>query len=938
MREAVARMPAPRGGRAGRRAPLPRGLPGGKAPPGGSTARDRVRAGAENRTRKVRQRERMGTTAAGEGRVYAFPGDPRMHSLRRAALDLLERLSRLIPFDTGMVFLKEDPGVFLYLGGYPVEGEGCLTAAPSTHRRRAERATSASSAAPQDGLLLIDFARRHGLRHFDVYDLPAGEAKAIYVVLGDRGESRGWMRSPEAVRDAARNSLASIVRECGMDGEPRSARHLRALMEVSRMLAEETDVGSLTGRVLDIVERFTGAKMAYVMLLDPRRPSRLRGLAVKLEGELVELDTGMRNALYRKAAEMGLENLMYAMEECVSPGLIREGTTFLEVPIRLEGELLGMIKCFLGEREPDEADLEFFRALAAQLAAGIKISDHYRRLKEREEGLSALNRVLSDLSECLFQEEMADYLARSLPSILGVEGMALLRTGGKHGAPLVFLRLRVDGEDPAQEDLTRSLLERVFAEARGHPGRRAADRWSLLSRKDLLEVAGNPEVLEEAGVQEVFLFPVVSSEEGELWCLVFSAREGGLDDDRFRSVADSLVEAVQSSFLRAAFYEEALNEEGKLTAVFNAMQDAVLVIDGEGRLLSANRVADRLFRFREKGTLGRRLEEGDLYPALYRFIFDPPEERKGGVSAEMTVPVEPPRYVRAYRSEVKLPAGEAVGEVVVVRDITEEKEVEVLKDDFLACVSHELRTPLSIILGYLEVLEDNWDRLDEATRRDSLRSTHRAAEKLRGVITDILDTARTVRRELVLNRSPVRLDALAEEMVRQAQVGDADHEYRFVRKPGSCLTLADETKIRRVLWNLLDNARKFSPPGTEVTVSAGRRSDGVFLSVRDQGVGISTWHLPVIFRRFAQVDHGDARRSQGLGIGLYLVAEVVELHGGKVEVRSEPGRGSVFTVVLPVAEEGAGEGAADRDGGACVWKDIAEETVSCSPGRSEGRI
>ncbi len=848
------------------------------------------------------------------GRLLAFPTERRV---QRTAEALLDRLSGLVPFDAGLAFMgdsgreglrllavwpREGLGASLLEGGPPnsLVGQGFKEKGAQHPFGAAYPCAGGSNRAGKEGEgspLWMGLASRLGLRHFDIYDFPVGGGKVLYLLLGDRGEDRSFLRPPAQVLDLARRSMEKISGE-GWE-ESRSHRYLKALMEVSRVLSEETDTESLVGRVLEIVEELTGARLSYVMLVDPENRSRLRGLLVRLGDELIRLDPGMRNALYRKAREKGLDHLITTMEGCLSPGVVWEGARLLVVPIRLEGELLGMMRCALPEEELDEEDLEFIRALAAQLAAGIKISDHYRRLREREEGLSGLNALLSSLSDCLFREEMLDYLSQGLGPVLGATELVLFKQGtqkqGEGEASVSAVRWWNGPGSSWRRECLLGLFGRVLARLDGLMG--TGSGWVRLSRPDLMDLLNPGEDLDELGVQEALVFPVGEYGEEAVWCAALSHREGGFEGDRTRHLSGSLVGAVQSSFLRAAFYEEALNEESKLTAVFNAMQDAVLLVDDKGRLAAANRVADRLFGLRRRGVLGRRPEPEELFPELHEFIFAPPAEEEGG--RELVVPVDPPRYVRAYRSWARLPGGEEVGEVVVIRDVTDERELELAKDDFLACVSHELRTPLSVVLGYLEILSENWERLDEGSRKDAVRHTRRAAERLKGVIGDILDTAKASRRELELRKSLLRVDLLAEEVTKQAQVADGAHRYTFVRREGSCLAYADETKLRRALWNLLDNARKFSPAGSEVTVTVGRRSDGVFLSVRDRGIGISQWHQPLVFRRFTQVDRGDARRSQGLGIGLFLVKEIAELHGGKVELESEAEKGSVFTLVIP---------------------------------------
>ena len=246
------------------------------------------------------------------------------------------------------------------------------------------------------------------------------------------------------------------------------------------------------------------------------------------------------------------------------------------------------------------------------------------------------------------------------------------------------------------------------------------------------------------------------------------------------------------------------------------------------------------------------------------------------------------------------------------RLIGELREASRLKDQFLATLSHELRTPLTAINGWVEMLSEREEILArEGDLADGLRAINVSATSLTQLINDLLDLSRIQRGVLRLHRDLLDLNELvrdAERTVRQS-VKARRLELRLELAEGLPPTIADEQRVRQVLWNLLSNSIKFTPRGGQVCVRTrpressnedGAGSRWVEIEVEDTGEGIPADFMPHIWERFRQADATATRRHGGLGIGLSLVKELVEAHGGQIEAESEQGRGSRFNVRLPV--------------------------------------
>jgi two-component system CheB/CheR fusion protein len=363
-------------------------------------------------------------------------------------------------------------------------------------------------------------------------------------------------------------------------------------------------------------------------------------------------------------------------------------------------------------------------------------------------------------------------------------------------------------------------------------------------------------------------------------------------------------------------------------SIIETVREPLLVLDAELRVERANRTFYDTFRARREETEGRFLHElGNLQwnlpalsGALQSVLADNHEIQDFEVEHEFpqigrrTMVLNARRVRREGRGAEKI--------LVAIEDRTELKKVEAerallvareqhaarqaeaasrLKDEFLATVSHELRGPLSAMSGWIHVL--GTDRVDAATLARGLAAIERNVQAQARLVEDLLDAARITTGKLRL--SPFIIDLLpvveaAVETVRAA--ADAKSVTLVLAHDGGInAVMGDPDRLQQIAWNLLSNAVKFTPGGGRVEVWLGRQENFVQLRVRDTGQGISPEFLPHVFKRFRQEESSAARSQTGLGLGLSIVRNLTELHGGTVSATSSgEGQGAMFTVSLPV--------------------------------------
>ena len=343
--------------------------------------------------------------------------------------------------------------------------------------------------------------------------------------------------------------------------------------------------------------------------------------------------------------------------------------------------------------------------------------------------------------------------------------------------------------------------------------------------------------------------------------------------------------------------EELTEGRDRAGQILDALDDGVLLLDGAGRLLIANPAARSWFGLPDDLRPGLPLKRVLGVPQVSA-LAEQAAEARAPVVGNLTLVFPEPRTLalRAFPLADRGPTGRIV---VTMTDITQRRRLEVLRRDFVANASHELKTPVAAVRALAETLLTALPDDPEAGRRFAER-IGREAERLDLLTRDLLDLSRVERG--ALDVEPVDLVGLVKEVVG----GYADRaEERRIKlstevEPGVALR-GDRAQLGLLLSNLIDNALHYTPAKGAVCVRLNAAESRAVLQVHDTGQGIPAGELSRVFERFYRVDKARTRQTGGTGLGLAIVRHVAEAHGGTVRVDSELGRGSTFTVALPVA-------------------------------------
>ena len=353
-------------------------------------------------------------------------------------------------------------------------------------------------------------------------------------------------------------------------------------------------------------------------------------------------------------------------------------------------------------------------------------------------------------------------------------------------------------------------------------------------------------------------------------------------------VLSTLADYAAIAIENARLYWAAQGERAKLHTILRDTQDAVIVTDASLRISFVNDAARAAFSMDETA-LGRPLPDV-VHNAALLDLFDQAKQRGRRWRAE--VPVEDGRTLQGQLSEFS-----GIGYGAVLQDISRLKELDRVKSEFISIVSHDLRTPLTTIRGYVELLP-RVGSLNEM-QQDFVKRIERGTSNIVELIADLLDVSRI---EAGLDWELESMDLAATTRLAVAALrpqAEDKQQTLNIRSPELPPILGNSRRLGQVVANLLGNAVKYTPVGGQIDVSLYEDNDFEVLCVRDNGIGISAEDQLRIFDKFFRVESDDTMAITGTGLGLAIVKTIVERHKGRVWVESEPGVGSVFSVLLP---------------------------------------
>ncbi len=417
---------------------------------------------------------------------------------------------------------------------------------------------------------------------------------------------------------------------------------------------------------------------------------------------------------------------------------------------------------------------------------------------------------------------------------------------------------------------------------------------------------------------------------------LFDEHEGTFDTDLLQlttMIADYAAVALENVRLRErerALWREAEHERQRLELTISSMAEGLLITNAQGAITSLNSSAQNLFAQAEVDlaqktpTSLRQLAAStnlnwlsDLAEIVDQSLAGNivlHRELIAGITGE-TVPLTL-SISAAPLHDTSQTVTRPIGVVAVLNDITSNKQIEKLKDEFVSIVSHELRTPLTAIKGYTQHLIRRIERrlremrqkqqgtgslteLPESYDLRSLNIVQSETEHLERLVSDLLDLSRVQWGELELQYTSFYLTDVLTERVRLAQVSAEHHPIFLDIQVQDSRIVADQLRVGQVFGNILDNAIKFSPPGRLVTIKLQELDDEYLISVIDQGIGVSPEYFDHIFERFYRVRNIASRQYSGIGMGLFVAKAIVEAHGGRIGFSSNQGIGSTFYFTLP---------------------------------------
>ncbi|HLI09044.1 MAG TPA: PAS domain S-box protein [Ktedonobacteraceae bacterium] len=544
-----------------------------------------------------------------------------------------------------------------------------------------------------------------------------------------------------------------------------------------------------------------------------------------------------------------------------------------------------------------------------------------RKLQEAEEQERFLTEVSKVLASTLdYQETLANIARLIVPRLADWFTVDLLDDGGH------FQQVIVEHQDPEKVKWARALREQFpinYDASTGLPNVVRTGQSELYPEiTDEMLVAGarseeELEVARQIGYNSIMLVPLIARGK-TIGVVTFVATESGKKyTGHDLALAEEVGRRAGVALDNARLYNEVRQARNQLEIILQGVADGIIVYDKDSRIIYANEAAAHMTGYGSVQELQqarpleptRRFELSDehgkpfsINQLTHKRVLAGEREALATIGYTRKPGGRPERWSLVKSSPVYDEHGEVLFVITITHDITERVLAEHRKDEFISMASHELKTPVTSLKGFTYVLQRRLRRQGDEQGLHYLERMDAQLNKLTKLVSDLLDISRMQTGKLEFQRTTVDLDALIAETVENMQAASPDHHIS-IRGKAEVHVFGDKDRLSQVIINLLTNAVKYSPQADKVIVHVSQSGQCAVVRVQDFGIGIDEAHQQKIFERFYQVTDPDEKTYPGLGIGLHISKEIVELHQGRIEVQSRKGHGSTFSVFLPILQK-----------------------------------
>ncbi|NIP79018.1 MAG: GAF domain-containing protein, partial [Gemmatimonadetes bacterium] len=729
----------------------------------------------------------------------------------------------------------------------------------------------------------------------------------VGVLVVESAEPEAFDRSDfDVLTAAAQQAGIAIGRARLLETERRHAREHRALLETLGDLSGELELPKLLQRVLERAVSLLGVTGGELAIYEPGPEE----LVIVASHQIGEDSTGTRMKLGEgamgRAAETHEPLIIPNYQDWEGRSDKYEQTTargVMVVPLLIGARLVGTLASVHTEadRTFGEADLRLLNMFAPQAAIAIENARLFTAERQRAEEQRALLDTLSDLSSELELSKLLQAVLERAVSLLGVTG-GELAIYEEDEAELVIVASHNIGEDSTGKRM---------APGEGAMGR-VAETHEPLIIPNYQEWEGRSDKYEETTARGVMVVPLLIGTRlvGTLASVHTEAnRTFGPADLRLLNLfAPQAAVAIEN----ARLYTEAQRQRRYFEAVVQNSPVAIVTLDLDGNIVELNPAFERLFGYVRESVIGHNL---DSLINTDETLAEAADYTDAAASGGLAHGIGKRRRKDGSYLDVELAGvpvevgGERVGIVALYHDVTEllaarrdAEDANRAKSSFLANMSHELRTPLNAIIGYSEMLQEEAEDDGNDGYVPDLEKIHSAGRHLLALINDILDLSKIEAGKTELYLEEVDLPELIHEVESTVSpLVRARNNQLEVDVDGVGSMVTDVTKVRQILLNLLSNASKFTDGGRIQLVVRRDPAQPEYALIRiaDEGIGMTETQLGRLFEAFSQADASVARRYGGTGLGLVISRRFSRMLGGDIEVESEPGVGTIFTVRLP---------------------------------------